>query len=107
MATYLGIATTFTIPRSFLYAHLPPNRKPLVGESIQHQHLLYLFNYHQGSEIHSKPGIVAHISNPSTWEAEAGGSQVRGQPRLHSENVSKKKKKLIIMNEKNSISIYI
>jgi hypothetical protein len=29
--------------------------------------------------------MVAHTYNPSTWEAEARGSQVRGQPGLHSE----------------------
>ena len=31
------------------------------------------------------PGMVAHACNPSTWEAETGGSQVRGQPQLLSE----------------------
>ena len=25
-------------------------------------------------------GVVAHACHPSTWEAETGGSQVRGQP---------------------------
>ena len=29
--------------------------------------------------------MVAHTCNPSTWEAETGGSQVRGQPQLLSE----------------------
>ena len=25
-------------------------------------------------------GVVVHTWNPSTWEAESGGSQVQGQP---------------------------
>jgi hypothetical protein len=29
--------------------------------------------------------MLVHANNPSTWEAEAGGSQVQGQPRLHSD----------------------
>jgi hypothetical protein len=29
--------------------------------------------------------VVAHAFNPSTWEAEAGGFRVRGQPGLQSE----------------------
>jgi hypothetical protein len=33
--------------------------------------------------------VVAHIYCPSTWEVEAGGCQVPGQPGLHSETVSK------------------
>jgi hypothetical protein len=32
--------------------------------------------------------MVLHICNPSTQGAEAGGSQVRGQPGLHSETLS-------------------
>lgn len=45
-------------------------------------------------------GIVAHTFNPSSWEAEAGGSLsarlacstdgVPGQPRLHSETLPQK-----------------
>ena len=31
------------------------------------------------------PGDVVHACNPSTWEAETGGSQVRSQPQLLSE----------------------
>ena len=31
--------------------------------------------------------MVAHTCNPSTWEAETGGSQVRGQPQLLSETL--------------------
>jgi hypothetical protein len=30
-------------------------------------------------------GMVAQVCNPRNWEAEAGGSQVQGQPELHSE----------------------
>jgi hypothetical protein len=29
--------------------------------------------------------MVVHTYNPSTWEAEAGGSRVQGQPGLHNE----------------------
>jgi hypothetical protein len=35
---------------------------------------------------------VVHICNPSTWEAEAGGSQIGSQPGLHSEILYQKKK---------------
>jgi hypothetical protein len=31
---------------------------------------------------------VIFTCNPTTWEAEAEESQVRGQPGLHSENLS-------------------
>jgi hypothetical protein len=34
-------------------------------------------------------GVVAHIYNLSTWEVMAGGSQVQGQPGLHTETFSK------------------
>ena len=54
-------------------------------------------------EMDSQPGVVAHTFNPSTGEAEAGGSlssrpawsteQVPGQPGLHRGNpVSKQNK---------------
>lgn len=33
-----------------------------------------------------------HAYNPGTWEAEARGSLVGGQPELHSKNLSLKKK---------------
>jgi hypothetical protein len=29
-------------------------------------------------------GMVEHSCNLRTWEAEAGGSQIQGQPELHS-----------------------
>ena len=32
--------------------------------------------------------MVAHAYNPSTWEAETGGSQVEGQPQQFSETLS-------------------
>jgi hypothetical protein len=32
--------------------------------------------------------------NPSTWEAEAGGSRIGGQPQFYVVRVSKKKKRL-------------
>jgi hypothetical protein len=44
-----------------------------------------------GSEL----GLVAHMYNPSTWEAEVGGLEVQTQPGLHSETLFKKKKKRI------------
>jgi hypothetical protein len=50
------------------------------------------------------PAVVAHTFNPSTWEAEAGGflssrpawftEWVPGQPGLHRETLSRKKKKI-------------
>jgi hypothetical protein len=39
-----------------------------------------------------EPGVVAHACDPSTQEAEAGGSQVQIQPWLHSEILSQKSK---------------
>ena len=36
-------------------------------------------------KTNSKLGVVAHACNPSTWEAETGGTQVRSQPQLLSE----------------------
>jgi hypothetical protein len=42
-----------------------------------------------------KLGVVVHTFNPSIQEAEAGGSQVQGQPGLHSgPSVKKTFKKL-------------
>jgi hypothetical protein len=38
------------------------------------------------------PHMVAHAYNPSTWESEAGGWKVQGQPGLQSETLFKKKK---------------
>jgi hypothetical protein len=35
-----------------------------------------------------KPGMMGHTCNPSTEEAEAGGSQVRGQSGLQSKTLS-------------------
>jgi hypothetical protein len=35
--------------------------------------------------------MKVHSCNPSPWEAEAGGSQDRGLPGLHSETLSQKK----------------
>ena len=36
--------------------------------------------------------MVAHIYNPSTWEVETGGSQVRSQPQQLSETLLQNKK---------------
>jgi hypothetical protein len=44
-----------------------------------------------------KDSQVIHTCNLSTWVAEAGGSQVQGQPRLHTENLSKNKQKPLNM----------
>jgi hypothetical protein len=38
--------------------------------------------------------MVAHTSNPSTGEAEAGGLRVQGQPGLHIETLSQNKSTL-------------
>jgi hypothetical protein len=37
--------------------------------------------------------VVLHTYNPSTQEAEAGGSRVPGQPRLHNETLSTHRKR--------------
>jgi hypothetical protein len=37
-----------------------------------------------------RPGTVAHTYKPSTWEAEAGGPWVPGQPGLHNKILSQK-----------------
>jgi inosine/xanthosine triphosphate pyrophosphatase family protein len=37
--------------------------------------------------------MVAYNCNLSTWEVEAGGLQVPGQPGLYSKTLSQKKKK--------------
>jgi hypothetical protein len=44
---------------------------------------------------------MAHICNLSTWEVEAGRSRVQGQPELHSEILSQKKK-----NKMQSLSVF-
>lgn len=51
------------------------------------------------SKILLLPGMVVHICNPNTVEAEAGGSlQVPGQPGLHSEApVSKQTKQIPLL----------
>ena len=41
-----------------------------------------------------QPGVVAHACNPSTWEAETGGLQVRSQPQQFSETLFQNKKKI-------------
>jgi hypothetical protein len=45
--------------------------------------------------------MVVHTCNLSAQEAEAGGSQIWGQPELHSKTLSKKKKE----NEWRGISL--
>jgi hypothetical protein len=40
-----------------------------------------------------EPGLLVYTCNSSTWEAETGGLQIQGQPGLHSESLSQKKKK--------------
>jgi hypothetical protein len=37
--------------------------------------------------------VVVNVCNPSIWKAEAEGSSVQGQPRLHHDLVSKRKRK--------------
>jgi hypothetical protein len=37
--------------------------------------------------------MVAYTCNPSTWEAEAGGAQIQGQPWLQNEALLQKQKK--------------
>ena len=47
---------------------------------------------------YDKPGALAHTCNSSTQEAEAGGSQVQGQPRLHSNTQFRETKELELKN---------
>ena len=42
--------------------------------------------------MYLEPGVVAHTCNPSTWEAETGGSQAGGQPGQLSETLTQNKK---------------
>ena len=46
---------------------------------------------------------MAHAFNPSTWEAEAGGFRVRGQPGLQSE-FQDSQRNLVL--EKKNIYVY-
>jgi hypothetical protein len=39
-----------------------------------------------------EPGMMMHAYNPSTQEAKARGSQVPGQPGLHSKTLTQKQK---------------
>jgi hypothetical protein len=52
----------------------------------------------------NKLGKVVHACNPSTWEVEAGGSQVQGQYGLCSKTLSQKKKKKEIKKIMNNAS---
>jgi hypothetical protein len=36
------------------------------------------------------PGVVVHVYNPSTWEANTGGLGVQSQPGLYSKTLSQK-----------------
>jgi hypothetical protein len=44
-------------------------------------------------EESDKTGTVTHICNPNTWEAEAGGWRIQGQPGLHGETLSEGKER--------------
>jgi hypothetical protein len=50
-----------------------------------------------------EPSMVVHTFNPSYQEAEARGSQVQGQPELHSKTLSQK----IIMTMEKILSLHI
>jgi hypothetical protein len=43
----------------------------------------------------NKLSVVLHTCNSSTWEVEAGGLTVQGQPGLHNEILSQKTKNVI------------
>jgi hypothetical protein len=49
--------------------------------------------YDSGENGKFKLDMVAYTCNPSTGEVETGGSQVLGQPGLHSEILLQKKQK--------------
>jgi hypothetical protein len=48
------------------------------------------FTEFRGMRKGPEKGVVVHICNPSTQEAEAGGSSVPGQPGTHRETLSQK-----------------
>jgi hypothetical protein len=52
--------------------------------------LLWVHTSHKDRK--RKVGLVAHTCHPSTWEAEAGGSRVPGQPGLPREALAQKNK---------------
>lgn len=46
---------------------------------------VYLINdtYIEGTKNTYRPGVVAQIYNPQTWEVKAGRLGIQGQPQLH------------------------
>jgi hypothetical protein len=53
----------------------------------------HFYNIHFLLKIYPEVSVVVHSYNPSTQENEEGGSWVPGQPGLHSNMISDKKKK--------------
>jgi hypothetical protein len=49
------------------------------------------------------PNVMGHTCIPSTWEAEARGLQVQGQPGLQEDPVSKTTKKKVLSNSPSLI----
>jgi hypothetical protein len=47
-------------------------------------------NFSAIKKMEARTDRTAHTCNPSTWEAETGGSRVQGQRGLHSKILSKK-----------------
>jgi hypothetical protein len=55
--------------------------------------ILSILNQNYKSADLKNVSVVAHTCNPSTQEAEAGGSWVPGQSGLHNKTLCQKKKK--------------
>jgi hypothetical protein len=49
-------------------------------------------SYNDRFKSHQMSGMVTHVCNSITPEAEAGGLQIPGQPGLHRETLYQKKK---------------
>jgi hypothetical protein len=54
--------------------------------------IIFYFNF-LFRDNYTEPGMVVHSCNPSIAEYKVGGFGVQGQPGLHSETLSQKKKK--------------
>lgn len=48
-------------------------------------HVIQWLPSHACLKVQAEPGVMVYTFNPSSWKAEAGGSQAQGQPRQFSE----------------------
>jgi hypothetical protein len=75
----------------------------IIGNNLkQHEFVIMknCLNYGLYTGWNKMLGLVEHTYNPSIWEAEAKGSQVKGQPGLYSETLSQK----IVVIEKGKVN---